>query len=228
MIDMHNHLFPMIDDGTISVEEASKIIEYGYKKGVNHIVMTPHYSKILGYISSNKELEETFLSLTKELPHLEGLTYYLAREYDYSDTLLNELKSKKNKSYLDSKYVLVDFKFVKVELIDELIYNFICEGYTPIVAHPERYDVKKLSMYDDWKQSGALFQISATSFNKFTSVKVHRNIKYLERKKYIDALGSDIHHDSKVYKIFKKKYRLYERTQPHFNEWIKPILKERS
>jgi protein-tyrosine phosphatase len=228
MIDMHNHLFPMIDDGTISIEEASNIIEYGYKKGVKHIVMTPHYSKTLGYMTSRLELEKKYDELKKKLPQYEGLKYYLSREYDYSETLLDKLKYKDKSTYLDSKYVLVDFKFVKVELIDEIIYNFICEGFIPVVAHPERYDVKNLSMYDDWKKSGALFQISATSYKRYISPKVHRNIKYLERKKFIDGLGSDIHHDSKVYRLFRKKYHLYERTQPNFNQWINPILKERS
>ena len=43
IVDIHTHILPGVDDGSKTMEESLKIIEYLSKSGVTDIVLTSHY-----------------------------------------------------------------------------------------------------------------------------------------------------------------------------------------
>ena len=43
MIDIHNHIFPNIDDGSKSKEMSIEMLKNAYKQGITDVVNTVHY-----------------------------------------------------------------------------------------------------------------------------------------------------------------------------------------
>ena len=114
----------------------------------------------------------------------------------------------------NTKYVLVDFGMKRV-YIDDYLYELIIRGYTPIIAHPERYNyIKSYSEYHKWKKTGALIQINATSINKSKNKRTKKNVLYLLKNNLVDFIASDCHRVSDNFDSLKdaldlinKKYK---------------------
>ena len=43
MIDIHSHIIPFVDDGSVDLESSLALIEDAIKQGVETIILTPHY-----------------------------------------------------------------------------------------------------------------------------------------------------------------------------------------
>ena len=83
-------------------------------------------------------------------------------------------------------------------------------GFTPIIAHIERYPYLKKEDYFDIKEAGGLIQINSSSFYHFSSRGL---IKYLLKNDLVDYVATDAHDNSRrkvdfsfVHSYIKKKY----------------------
>ena len=45
MIDIHTHILPEVDDGSVSLEHSLSMIRECVKQGTTDIILTPHYRK---------------------------------------------------------------------------------------------------------------------------------------------------------------------------------------
>ena len=43
MIDIHNHVFPNIDDGSKSMEMSLNMLKYAHEQGITDVVNTVHF-----------------------------------------------------------------------------------------------------------------------------------------------------------------------------------------
>ena len=46
LFDMHTHILPGVDDGSVDLKMSLEMLHIAYDEGVRNIVLTPHY--ILG------------------------------------------------------------------------------------------------------------------------------------------------------------------------------------
>jgi protein-tyrosine phosphatase len=70
------------------------------------------------------------------------------------------------------------------------------KGYQPVIAHPERYTYfgANKGWYDQMKDAGCLFQVNLLSLCGFYG-KVQMDLaQYLIKQKYVNLLGTDMHH----------------------------------
>ncbi len=213
--DMHSHLLPGIDDGSPDPETSFKLIQgltdLGYKK----LITTPHimsdlYKNDAETITSAFEMLQVGSKLTSTL--FTAAEYYLD---DYFDDLLEENTPLLT---LKGKWVLVEFSFVTAPVnLKQTLFNLQINGYQPILAHPERYlyfaeDKKK---YDELHEAGCFFQLNLLSLTGYYGRGPLDLAEYLVKKKYIDLLGTDLHHDRHLHAL---------RTAGLLNDQVKFLL----
>lgn len=167
MIDIHSHITFDIDDGAKSIEESVMLCRQAADNGFDGIVATPHftdYRNVDGFILER----DSKLQLLREMLSEEGIdiTLYAGSELYLSRGIfkagdLDELTIN-NSRYMLCEFPLGPFNVEEgLAAITELSYR----GYTPIVAHPERYYVIR---HDDeiierLLHRGAVFQVNADS-----------------------------------------------------------------
>lgn len=196
IVDIHNHSLPLVDDGATSLEEATTNIKYLKSIGITDIVLTSHYiinSKYQSPVSNRK-------SILKQLQDLDlGVNLYLGNEVFISDakSLISLLKENKIASLNHSKYLLIEFpRHQIVHYVDKIICELNDAGYTPIIAHPERYSyywhhfnkLKELLEYD------CIFQCNIESIAGKYGRNAKKTIKKLLKDDLVCVLATDFHH----------------------------------
>ena len=85
----------------------------------------------------------------------------------------------------------------------DMVHEIRIQGYVPILAHPERYTYfqDNYDLVDELKEEGLLFQSNFASILGYYSKEAEKLLKYMLKKKYVDYLGTDIHHINKSYVI---------------------------
>lgn len=193
--DMHSHLIPGIDDGAKDLEQSIEIIrafkELGYKK----IITTPHimsdYYKNTPDIILNG-LEKVKNELTKNQIEIE---VEAAAEYYLDENFEEKIKTKKLLSF-GKNYVLFELSmFSEPPNLANVIFELQVAGYTPVLAHPERYPYwhKSINKYDELRSKGILLQLNLLSLTGAYSAEVKKTAQKLISNQWIDFCGSDAH-----------------------------------
>jgi protein-tyrosine phosphatase len=206
-IDIHSHLLPGIDDGAITIEDTTMLIngleEIGFKK----FITTPH---IMGdvwkntYSGINEKLSATISEL--KVPNIDG-RLKAAAEYMIDAEFWDLFKSEPLLCLKD-KYVLVEISYLNppIQLYD-ILFELQVAGYQPVLAHPERYNFyheTTLSNYRKLKKAGCLFQLNMLSTTGYYGERVAKTADLLLKNSLIDFIGSDVHHSRHLEYMHKK------------------------
>jgi protein-tyrosine phosphatase len=191
--DIHSHLLPGIDDGspdiTTSLELKKGLEDLGYSR----FVTTPHIMSDM-YRNTPATIGAA-LELLKQQPA--GAPINAAAEYFMDDYFDRLLENKEPLLTVWENKVLVEFSFVSPPInFKEKLFNLQINGYQPILAHPERYTffASSKKIFDELKSIGCLFQVNILSFAGYYGKVQQELAHYLVSKKYIDFLGTDLHH----------------------------------
>lgn len=199
-VDIHSHLIPGIDDGSKTIEDSINLINELEKIGFKEFITTPH---VLPFVWNNTKsiiqegevkVNDTFKSLNKHV-HLKA-----AAEYMLDSSLLENIKNEKLLTLKDN-YLLIEMSYLNPPIqLMEYIYSIQVEGYTPILAHPERYLFyhQNFENYLTLKNSGCLFQLNLLSTVGYYGNHVAVICDKLLKKGLIDFVGSDVHHQKHV------------------------------
>ncbi|MBS1566557.1 MAG: hypothetical protein JST39_19390 [Bacteroidetes bacterium] len=191
--DMHSHLLPGIDDGagelSVSVELKKGLEDLGY----NQFIATPHIMWDM-----YKNTPETIGDALRQLQQQPGQQNISAAAEYFMDEHFEQLVSTDQPLLtLKDKKVLVEFSFVSAPLnLKEMLFNLQIKGYQPVLAHPERYGYFSMTknVFDDLRTMGCLFQINLLSVAGYYGKPVLDLAHYLISRRYIDFLGTDLHH----------------------------------
>ncbi|MCA0981215.1 tyrosine-protein phosphatase [Exiguobacterium aestuarii] len=166
MIDIHCHLLPAVDDGPGTVEQTIEMARRAVEEGVTAIVVTPHAFHPQ-FETEDLNVQEAAATL-KNVLHQEGITLdiYPGQEIRVFGDLVQALEDGEALSLAGSRYVLVEFPSDTVPAYaEQLFFRLQTEGYTPVIAHPERN--KELATNPkrlvDFVSSGALSQVTTSS-----------------------------------------------------------------
>lgn len=195
-VDMHSHLLVGIDDGCQSYEESLDIIrrlkDLGYKK----LITTPH---IMSDTYKNtpdiilKKLDELREQLAKNNINIE---IEAAAEYYIDEWFEQEYTKNKLLTFGKNKYVLVETGFMAKPMhLEQILFDLQMEGYSPILAHPERYQyiIDKPSLAEDLYDKGILLQMNIMSLSGYYSPDIKKAAEHLIDNKLLSFVGSDIH-----------------------------------
>ena len=198
MIDMHNHILFGIDDGAKTLDESMELIKEEVNKGVTHIIFTPHFNKRDYHLNQDK-ISVNFQKL-KEASKQENLNIelYLGNEIYLDSRNYASIIDNGFYTLADSKYILVEFnEILPPENMPEIAYEITINGYIPIIAHAERYEIlhKNTKLLSEILNEGAHLQVNASSvLNKEN--KRNKFVHYLLKHELISFVASDVHNNT--------------------------------
>ena len=199
-VDIHSHLIPGIDDGAKTVEDSLNLVNELKKIGFKQFITTPH---VLPHVWNNNRTtiqqgEKVIVDASESLG--EKINFSAAAEYMLDITLFENLKEEKLLTLKDN-YLLIEMSYLNppIQLMD-YIYMLQVEGYTPILAHPERYLFyhQNFENYLKLKKAGCLFQLNLLSTVGYYGNHIAEISNKLLKKGVIDFVGSDVHHQKHV------------------------------
>lgn len=195
-VDIHSHLLPGIDDGVKTIYQSAYILEQFEKLGIQKIITTPHVLKDIWPNSS-----ETILKNLKELKTvlkplgISKIELQASAEYMMDDLFFKRLKNN-DILPLHQDYILVEMSTFSPPInLKEIVFEIKLAGYTPILAHPERYSFyqNNLKKFNELKNLGFLFQLNLLSLSGYYGKEVKSFSKKLIDSNYIDFTGTDVH-----------------------------------
>ncbi|MBO5713527.1 MAG: hypothetical protein J6R88_04950 [Clostridia bacterium] len=209
MVDVHSHILPFVDDGCSTLEEALTLLGDHVAQGVKTFILTPHYRKE-EYEPSVEELKRVFNDFEKAVAEkFPNVKLYLGEEIFCDMNVYSLLKEGKVIPIGNTNKVLLEFNYTAFTDIADFAYNVMYSGYTPIIAHIERYEyVKRIDQIVEMKENGALIQVNAESL---LDPVLRKRIFILIKNGLIDFISSDAHYSRKAcakeaYKIIAKKF----------------------
>jgi protein-tyrosine phosphatase len=200
MIDFHNHVIPGVDDGAADLPQALEALETFRAQDVTTVVATPHVSgaatldaeklaEALGAIDRGWEALRAAAADACPGVRLErGAEVMLdVPAPDLSDPRLR---------LAGTRFVLVEFPYMTVPPnAEQALFDLIVAGWTPVLAHPERYTNASAALADaeGWRRSGAVLQVNAGSLLGRYGEQPRRIAWGLVESGWADYLCSDFH-----------------------------------
>lgn len=211
MVDMHSHILPFIDDGSVNEVSSFEMIEKAIQDGVKHIVLTPHAFRPDIKKYSLDFLNERFNSFKEKAESKYDIKLYLGQEVYCTSSLISLLKNKEIQTMNNTEYILLELPFnYKPDNLDEIFYSCSVLGYKVILAHIERYDYLKIQDVEQLAKQGILMQTNSNSL--FSSIKrIRVRAHRLLKKNLVSFIASDLHSFrvnslKKAYDYVAKKY----------------------
>ena len=211
MIDIHSHILFDIDDGAETLEDSVKLCRDAADNGVKLITATPHFfdhSHIRSFVSERNHK----ISVLREILDEEDMPISVAAG---SELFLNDkVFSAGDLDALTingSRYMLCEFPLGPFDIdraplwIDELI----SRGYTPIVAHPERYIEFHRNLYiiDELLDREVVFQVNIDSLTGKNGEEPQKMAVDMVMRKIALLIGSDAHDTEYRHTRLREKFK---------------------
>ena len=202
-VDVHTHILPEVDDGAASIDETIAMLRIAYDGGTRKIVATPHMFLDLFGNDDVVQVQNSFQQLMLDLhsrvdlfPFLEEMKCYLGSENYVSPEFLEALEQGCVLSLNGSRYLLVEFyPLFPFRQIEQVVQRVFGAGYTPVLAHPERYaaiqdDPLRIEQFWDM---GVVTQLNASSLLMGEGSRTKECAEQLLREGLVDVIASDGH-----------------------------------
>lgn len=211
MIDIHTHILPFLDDGSDSIENSLQLLKEEESMGVTDVICTPHFrAPHIKSAEETKAVFEDFKLKAKEAGI--NVNLHLGQEIAVEGKDVKALlRNGEILTVNDSKWVLIEFDFIKKCEIVEMVYELRNSGYIPIVAHLERYHYATEDIAYEIKVEGGYIQVNAGALVGKSARKNKKFAKRLIKGGFADFVASDVHHGRinnllKAYQYVDKKF----------------------
>ena len=212
--DWHSHVLPGIDDGSQNAEQSLEMLQEYVRLGIKKIVATPHVRA--DYFKNTKESIIEAQSKVQHLITAHQLPLVLEASAEYfADENFLQLIEQDQLLPIENQYILFEFPMQSPTLwATKLVEKLQRKGYTPLLAHPERYRYwhGKPQEWGKWKNRGVCFQLNLLSLTGHYGSAERRAAFQLLDADYIDAVGSDAHGLSHLQKLNELA------KNPHFDK----------
>ena len=189
--DWHCHLLPGVDDGVQTVEETLRILSLYEELGVKEVWLTPHIME---------DMPNTTASLKARFEKLKAvyrgdIVLHLSAE-NMLDNLFEERLEKGDLLPLgkNGKHLLLETSYFNPPMeLSNILLRIKSKGYTPVLAHPERYNYMNEKDYRLLKGLNVKFQLNLFSWVGSYGTGVRKKSEWLIKNGFYDLAGSDIH-----------------------------------
>lgn len=166
-IDLHLHYIPNVDDGARSLEEGIALCRGLKALGYARLVTTPHIRS--GMFDNRppalRQAFEAFVAAARAAePNIPELD--LSAEHHCDEIFLELFHAGELLPYPGGRALLVEFANEALPLgFEQLAYKLRLKGFTPVVAHPERYVplLKRTDPIDRLLDQDVAFQLDLMS-----------------------------------------------------------------
>ena len=199
MLDFHNHLIPGVDDGAASVDESREGLRALIADGVTEIITTPHIAASLearGGLAAYLAAVEKGWTILKDLVDTEFPWLGIHRGFEVMLDIPHPNLENPLLRLAGTKSALVEFPYMNVPPNSTYAIRELRQaGWSPIVAHPERYSniEARLDIIEEWRDAGAYMQVNAGSFVGAYGARAKRIAWKILEDGSADYLCSDYH-----------------------------------
>jgi protein-tyrosine phosphatase len=198
MIDIHHHCLPGVDDGPHEIAEAVTMCEIAAQEGIETIIATPHVLRGRWRTWSPMELAARLAELRQRVT---APVLHLGSEYFFAHDMVEVLAAGRSIVPLAAgKYILIELAANSVPpMIEQPLYRAQLEGWTPILAHPERNIVlqQRPDLVSQLIEQGVKMQLTAGSLlGEFGSAARRASELFLDRG-LVHFLATDAHNTTK-------------------------------
>ena len=197
--DIHSHILPGVDDGAGAFADSVAILTTLRAAGVERNILTPHVSGGL-FPNVAADLRVRFEELKAALP-----TEFKAEETLRlgSEYMIDEFfEEQTDLLYYGNRHILVEMSYgVRSLNLLETVFRLVQEGFTPVLAHPERYvfyfgGKRGPRDVEEWEQlleMGCKFQLNIQSLSGAYGSDSLANLKYFLDHDWYSYVATDIH-----------------------------------
>ncbi len=200
--DIHSHILYGVDDGFTNATDSYEALRRYQKRGYKGIYLTPHMN--LDSYSDNNEimLQEHFKEFVDNMPDDIYIDLRLGAEYMVNETL--DL----NREFLTfaNRKVLIEMSYYyESPNIRETIFELGLQGYSPVLAHPERYlyYTDKIGDIESFVNMGCQLQLNILSLTPYYSPETVVLAKKLLDMNLYSYVGTDLHSLNQLSRIFE-------------------------
>ncbi len=196
MIDIHHHLLPGLDDGSVTEDNSVVMARMAVEDGITHVVCTPHANH--HYIYDPEVVSDKIAELERRLAR-EGVVLKLGRGADFHltyDNIQTAIAEPARFSINGMGYLMVEIAdYGLPQGLTETFYQMRLAGLTPVLTHPERNPTlqEDHSRMHDWLRGGLLVQITAGSVLGQMGSRARRMAHDLLAKRWVHFVATDAH-----------------------------------
>jgi protein-tyrosine phosphatase len=210
MIDLHSHILPGLDDGAKTLQESIAMCLMGFQDGIRTIVATPHTlngvyqndrSTILAKVQElNNAINATnAINASNAMNAIDAINLKILPGADVycTEDLLDQLERGNALTVGDGgKYLLLEFPPQGIPYgVEEVIFQLMMKGITPIISHPERnLDISlQPQRYFAMVKMGCLGQLTAMSLTGEFGGEIKRIAEKFLKARVVHIIASDAH-----------------------------------
>ena len=198
--DIHSHFIPGIDDGAENIEASIDLVRAMAGLGYKKLITTPHVMSDF-YKNTPENIMEGLSKLREAIAHAGiDIEVEAAAEY-YCDHAFEKKIAEGKLLTFSGKYVLMELSYMNPsDNFDTITFKLQLEGYTPVLAHPERYPYwyHNFDQYAAIREKGILLQVNIGSLVGHYGSGPKRIAERLVEYNLVDLLGSDVHKMSHI------------------------------
>lgn len=201
--DWHCHILPGVDDGFKTLEDSLSVLARYEEAGVKNVFFTPHV--MVDMPNETDDLRRRFDEL--QAAYTGHLKLFLASENMLDDLFLKRLESK-DFLPLPDKRLLVETSYFNppVDLFGTLR-KIEKAGYSPVLAHPERYQYMSEHKYVTLLDNEIEFQLNIASLTGYYGKEAQGRAQWLLSEEGYSYCGTDLHRKSQFEHLLESKVR---------------------
>jgi protein-tyrosine phosphatase len=195
LVDFHCHMVPGVDDGAPDLAAALRHLAQFVELGITRVVTTPHLATLDVVGARRDRIEERYAELksavAERIPLLSlGLSYEIRLD-DPDDDLTDPRLGLEAGGHL-----LVEFPMLMLPAYpDRMLDAPRSQGWSPVLAHPERYmGVEQGFVWvQKWRDAGTLMCLNAGSLWGEYGPEAKRVSHRMLAEGLVDVIASDHH-----------------------------------
>lgn len=234
---MHCHILPGVDDGSEDMKESLNMARKAVEAGITHLFATPHHLNEK-YVNVKSDIIDRAMRLNESLKQNNiPLTIHLGQEVRIHRDIFTSLEKEEILTLDDNgTYLLLELPSGRVPAYtQEVIYELLLKGITPIIVHPERNKelIANHKLLFELVQEGALTQITSGSIIGNFGKGIQSFSKKIMEHNLAHFIATDAHNIGsrgftlhQAYETITKAYGV-DRTF-HFKENAEQLIKGQS
>tara|TARA_Y100001954_G_scaffold157036_1_gene166849 strand:- start:18774 stop:19508 length:735 start_codon:yes stop_codon:yes gene_type:complete len=218
LCDIHNHILPNIDDGSVNTKMSKIMIRNYIELGFDSLIPTPHIYKEI-YPNTAETINKSYNLLVRDIEINKNFKINSpSAEYMVDEAFLKNLKNGKPKLLIKENYILIEINFFgEIKILESACFNLLQKNIKPILAHPERYSsIENISKYKDLKKRGFYFQLNILSLLGNYGKIVKKKSEELLKLGLYDFVATDAHNPSHLSDL--RKLRLTKNQNKKWEE----------
>lgn len=187
--DFHSHILYGVDDGIKTAEESLSVLKTMEANGVKSVWCTPHIME---------DVPNTTSALRSRFEELKSawtgsVELHLASE-NMIDNLFVKRLADRDLLTFDGKRLLVETSTWAPPIdLWEIMDDMLVAGYTPVLAHPERYRYMKDEDYRRLLNMGVVFQLNLPSILGVYGPEPAAKARTMLQNGWYSIAGTDCH-----------------------------------